>query len=271
MTQPQLQLTFSPLAWLKLQYFLHAGDTEIGGFGVASPDNPLYIEDFKTVKQQTSCVTVKFDDTAVADYFEDMAVAGLKPISFGRIWIHTHPGTSPSPSSVDETTLERVFGKCDWSVMFIIARGGSTYARLTYNIGPKCELMLNVAVDWSKMAKAQFDSTLHKAWAEEFLTNVHPEPLTTLSLPPAISVGYGNHSYGDQYWNEHFAGQFKAPSKGKPALADKKDDYDHFEFGDPGDETYANDRDMLERIADLEARLSQMEQVLEQEFNGYSY
>ena len=28
-------LIFAPLAWLKLQFFCHAGDTEIGGFGVA--------------------------------------------------------------------------------------------------------------------------------------------------------------------------------------------------------------------------------------------
>ena len=44
-------LKFSPLAWLKLQYFCHAGDTEIGGFGVAADDDPLYVEDFVTVRQ----------------------------------------------------------------------------------------------------------------------------------------------------------------------------------------------------------------------------
>jgi hypothetical protein len=31
--QPRPCLTFAPLAWLKLQYFCHAGATEVGGFG----------------------------------------------------------------------------------------------------------------------------------------------------------------------------------------------------------------------------------------------
>ena len=34
-------LTFSPLAWLNLMLFLHAGDTEVGGFGVSSEEDLL--------------------------------------------------------------------------------------------------------------------------------------------------------------------------------------------------------------------------------------
>lgn len=36
-------LTFAPLAWLKLQFFWHAGPTEIGGFGISSPKDFLYV------------------------------------------------------------------------------------------------------------------------------------------------------------------------------------------------------------------------------------
>ena len=46
------------------------------------------------------------------------------------------PDDCPSPSSVDEETFARVFGGCDWAVMFILARGGATYARLRFNTGP---------------------------------------------------------------------------------------------------------------------------------------
>src|SRR5689334_14381541 len=64
-------LVLSPLAFLKLQFFLHVGDTEVGGFGVSrSPGDLLYVEDFVTVSQQTTCVTVEFDDAAVADHFD---------------------------------------------------------------------------------------------------------------------------------------------------------------------------------------------------------
>jgi len=116
------EVTFSPLAWLKLLMFLHAGETEVGGFGVSAEKRPLYIEDFVTVRQTTSLVTVAFDDTAVADYFDDCIDRGLMPARFARIWIHTHPGQSAQPSTVDEETFERVFGNCDWAMMFIVRR-----------------------------------------------------------------------------------------------------------------------------------------------------
>ena len=45
---------FSPLAWMKLQLFLHAGETEVGGFGVSAEDNVLYVHDFVTLRQYTT-------------------------------------------------------------------------------------------------------------------------------------------------------------------------------------------------------------------------
>ena len=68
-TRPVLQ--FSPYAWAKLQWFCHHGDSEIGGFGVTAADDLLSIQDFQTVRQRVSSVSVSFDDEAVADFFED--------------------------------------------------------------------------------------------------------------------------------------------------------------------------------------------------------
>ena len=68
-------LTFAPLAWLKLQFFCHAGNTEIGGFGISAEDDPLHVEEFVTVRQQVTPVTVRFADDAVSDFF-DRCVAG---------------------------------------------------------------------------------------------------------------------------------------------------------------------------------------------------
>jgi proteasome lid subunit RPN8/RPN11 len=138
---------FSPLAWLKLQLFLHAGDTEVGGFGVGDEADPLYLRDFRTVLQSASPTGVAFDDAAVADYFDACVDAGLAPDRFARVWVHTHPGDSPLPSTTDEETFSRAFGGCDWSVMFILARTGRAYARLAFRPGPGAELLLPVAVD----------------------------------------------------------------------------------------------------------------------------
>lgn len=148
-SRPSLQLTFAPLAWLKLQYFCHAGNTEVGGFGIASANNLLYVEDFVTVEQQATSVSVRFVDEAVADFFDRCVDAGLPPQHFGRIWCHTHPGTSVTPSSTDEETFARSFGRCDWSVLFILGRTGNTYARLSFAAGPGGQLLLPTAVDWA--------------------------------------------------------------------------------------------------------------------------
>src|SRR6478672_9565176 len=102
-------LAFAPLAWLKLQFFCHAGPTEIGGFAVSAPDNLLYVEDFQTVRQLVSPLSVQFDDQAVADFFDACVDRGLTPDHFARIWCHTHPAASVEPSATDEETFWRSF------------------------------------------------------------------------------------------------------------------------------------------------------------------
>lgn len=173
-------LRFTPTAWAKLFYFCHRGHTEIGGFGLASADDLLLIEDFLTVRQQVSGVTVEFDDGAVADLFEHQVEQGRRPERFARIWCHTHPGDSPVPSSVDEATFARAFGSCDWAIMFILARGGKTYARLRFNAGPGGELLIPVGVDYS----LPFPAADHAAWEAEYQVNICPEP----SICQALSI-----------------------------------------------------------------------------------
>ncbi len=168
-------LRFTPYSWAKLQFMCHAGFTEIGGFGITVPTDPLLVYDFVTTKQECTSATVKFDDIAVADFFEDQVVAGRRPENFGRIWIHTHPGSSPDPSSQDEHTLRSVFGRCEWSVMSILARGGRTYARLRFNTGPGGDMEIATTVDY----QFSFCGSDHEAWREEYLRNVHEHKFQT--------------------------------------------------------------------------------------------
>jgi proteasome lid subunit RPN8/RPN11 len=170
-SQQQTALRFSPTAWSKFLFFRDAGETEIGGFGISPADDLLYIEDFLTVKEVVTSVSVSFDDSAVADFFETQVDLGRKPESFARIWLHTHPGNSPEPSGTDEATFERVFGKCDWAVMAILARGGPTYARLRFNIGPGGEILIPVEVDYSKA----FAASSKEAWLEEYRANIRAD------------------------------------------------------------------------------------------------
>ena len=157
-----------PTAWAKLLYFRDRQETEVGGFGVASAEDLLLVEDFVTVKQDVTMASVAFDDEAVADFFDAQVDAGRKPEQFGRIWLHTHPGDSPSPSATDEETFRRVFGSCQWAVMFILARGGNSYARLRFSVGPGGETMVPVTVDYSQ----SFGPSDHGAWEAEYQANI---------------------------------------------------------------------------------------------------
>lgn len=114
--------------------------------------------------------SISLDDEAVADLFDRQVDAGLKPVQFCRLWLHTHPGDSPQPSSVDEETFDRVFGTCEYAVMFILAEGGQTYARLRFNVGPGGSMVIPVQVDYSR----PFPASDQEAWEAEYRANIHP-------------------------------------------------------------------------------------------------
>lgn len=176
------RLVFAPPAWLKLQYLCHAGPTEVAGFGLSAEHDPLYLEDVLVVRQRATPVTVALDDAAVADLFDEMADAGVPPARFARIWVHTHPGASVTPSVTDEATFGRVFGGCDWAVMAILGRTGRTSARLRFAAGPGAAVALRTAVDWAAWPAAVDDPHRSLAdrladWREEYAARVEVAPL----------------------------------------------------------------------------------------------
>jgi proteasome lid subunit RPN8/RPN11 len=143
-------------------------DNEVGGFGITEAEDLLFVTDFVLVKQKVTAVSVSFEDKSVADLFEDQVEAGRQPEQFGRIWLHSHPGSSPEPSMTDEQTFARVFGSCDWSVMCIVAQDGGTYARLRFSAGPGGEVKIPVCVDYNY----EFDAADFEVWKQQYLTNV---------------------------------------------------------------------------------------------------
>lgn len=157
-------LRFTPTAWAKLLFLRDLGNTEVGGFGISAAEDLLLVTDFVLVPQVCSVVTVALDDVAVADYFDQQLDLGRRLEQVGRIWIHTHPGDSALPSSVDEETFERVFGRSDWAVMAIVACGGQSFARPRFRAGPGGSLRLPLEVDFQR----PFVASDHAAWTEEY-------------------------------------------------------------------------------------------------------
>lgn len=128
-------LTFSHFAWTKLCYFRDKGPTEIGCYGLSDPDDPLRITDVLMVDQECTSVFAEMDGESLAKLMDEMYEKGIKPERFTRTWIHTHPGNSANPSSVDEQTFEKNYGDAPWAIMAILARGGDFYARLRLKSG----------------------------------------------------------------------------------------------------------------------------------------
>jgi len=189
-------LRFSPYAWAKLLYVRDLGDTEVGGFGIARPDDLLLVEDVRLVRQQCSPVSVEFDDGAVADFFDEQVDAGRKPDAFARIWLHTHPGSSPRPSDIDEETFRRCFGAADWAVMFVLARGGDTYARLRFSVGPGGEAEIPVEVEFGH----PFASSDHAAWEQEYRQAVESVELALAGFAPGSPDLEGLVPTGEAAW-----------------------------------------------------------------------
>ena len=195
---PLPNLRFTPYAWSKLLYLRDLGETEVGGFGLSAADDLLLVVDVVLVRQSCTAVTVRFDDDAVADFFDDQVDQGLNPARFARIWIHTHPGMSAEPSSRDEETFNRCFGKADWALMFILACGGQTYARLRFNVGPGSEVLLPVEVDFNP----PFPGADWQAWDEEYSCCVQPEIIQRNDLSDLACHDVLEDLSGP--WPEHF-------------------------------------------------------------------
>jgi hypothetical protein len=62
--------------------------------------------------------------------------------------------------------------------MFILARGGQSYARLRFHVGPGGDIAIPVSTDYSR----PFAASDHAAWQAEFLANVEEE-LSAFSNP----------------------------------------------------------------------------------------
>jgi len=156
------------------------------------------IEDFVLVPQSCTAVTVRFDDAAVADFFDQQIDLGRKPEQFARVWIHTHPGRSADPSLTDERTFNRVFGHCDWAVMAILARGGESYARLRFNTGPIADVSIATRVEWSE----PFASSDQGGWLADYKASVNEEVSLLVPRPdrPVVLDDLDKRDFAAAFW-----------------------------------------------------------------------
>ena len=98
---------------------------EVSLMGISASEEDLnHIVDFRCVPQEVTSGLTEPTDEGMASYFEDMVIdEGISAMRCGRFWAHTHPGTSPTPSSTDNETFGKWFKESDYGVMYILADG----------------------------------------------------------------------------------------------------------------------------------------------------
>jgi proteasome lid subunit RPN8/RPN11 len=187
-------IRFTPYAWSKLLFLRDCGDTEVGGFGIHATNDLLLVEDVRLVTQQCTTASVQFTDAAVQEVLDEQSGVVRTANNIGRIWIHTHPGDCARPSDADEETFARCCSAVDWAVMFIIASCGDTYARLQFNIGPRCSRRLRVDVDYTE----EFQQTDFAGWKLEYDARVQVLDLlkSAVDRRGRLRRGFDSH-FGD--------------------------------------------------------------------------
>lgn len=119
---PQETLVIEREAYRKLLYIRDNKDTEVGAMGLCRTDDPLWVKDFDFIGQECTSTSMDFDEQAQQDYFDQHMSAGENPEHFLRVFAHTHPGNSSTPSSTDWEMFDEVLGQCPWRVMLILSQ-----------------------------------------------------------------------------------------------------------------------------------------------------
>lgn len=189
--QPQITITVSGLLWFKAKYLANQHQVEVGGWCIApDKDKPFEVHDFKLTKQESTVGSIDFDDEGTVEFMEDELEAGLEFDQFMRVWIHTHPGDSASPSPLDRTTFRQLADTLPYVVMLIISKSGSATAEIGYKLptGQFVSMPCGIRIDWAMDRWTE--------WDIEFNNNV------TVPPPRHYPIQHygGYHGSNEEYW-----------------------------------------------------------------------
>jgi len=159
-------LHFTSEAWNHLLWLRDRGDTEVSAFGyLEDQKDNLVVESLIIPKQECSSATTEMDDESLSELGEAMTKKRVVPWRYTRVWIHTHPGESPTPSSKDWETFREIFGRSNWAIMFVLAKGGQTHCQMVlrsdrwelYQTIP-CKVLTPVGREWEEEYRAKIET-----------------------------------------------------------------------------------------------------------------
>lgn len=173
---PVASLRFTAYSWAKYHYLRDLTSNEVTCFGITDEDDPLLVKDLWVPKQEVSVATTELDDESFAIAVEEMGKMA-PPSTFTRIWLHTHPGSSATPSSTDRTTQSTTFSTCEWHVMGILAQGGQTHCEMSW-WGPDRKSLLSARIPMEVAWHEPFDAADPDHWSAEYAENVTARTVT---------------------------------------------------------------------------------------------
>jgi proteasome lid subunit RPN8/RPN11 len=168
--QRKKMLKLSNQVHQQLCYLAKKYPHEVSGFGISTIEDPLHVIDFCMVEQLNDAASTEMTEEGLAAYMDAGLEAGMAPVQFMRIWIHTHPSGVNGPSGTDNTTMKEVFEGCDWSVMLILTKELKMYCEIhTKLLGKTIKTKCTPTIDYTSEG-----TTDTKAWEEEHDANHSP-------------------------------------------------------------------------------------------------
>ncbi len=187
-------LTLSPTAYLHWQ-FLCQQKTEVTAFGVSSETDSLYVSFLYVPEQECSSAYTDPADGAIGEAAEWCLDNDIAPHRVGKIWLHTHPEMSATPSHTDESTFKDTFAQKTWAVMAILSKTGDESCRLRFNGkegAPSGDWTIPIAVDWASIVyHLPHLSELHVQWEKELAERVTERVWAPISVPSYLQKGSG--------------------------------------------------------------------------------
>lgn len=214
----KVELVFSPVAFSKLLHWRYnKHGVEVSGHGISLGENPLYLDDFELVKQESTPAYTEFDDDGWMDFMVKCHERGLQPWQYNNVCAHTHPGFGTTPSGTDETNWHRRISereKRDFYVMCIVSNDEKTaYARLFVR---KLSLAIKipVRVDWGGSREFVNKEELDK----QFNELVTPKSIRTVYSGYQPNT-YTSGAYQGKNWSDNWNWQNRYNIKDDDAVA----------------------------------------------------
>lgn len=196
-------LRFTEKAYRLWRALCVSADTEIGAFGWATrEDDPLLVTELWVPKQECTSGSVDREPEETGRCIKAGLERGLTIGQCTRIWLHTHPGDSATPSGTDERYWDEMTnGGTNGSghrqhghVMGIMAKGGETFARLAL----RDEYHMDLEIDVRMVRDAD--------WEDAFKTQAKLLIAENVSRPRmGYNSPYSSDSKSDQTWEERQA------------------------------------------------------------------